>query len=174
MDAVQQITDHMLWMRRLAARLLRDESAADDVVQETLLEAIREVPDTSRPLRPWLAAVLRNRFRMLSRSNQRRDRREAATSGGEGAPSPEELLELGDLQQRIAGAVQSLGEPLRATVLMRFHGGMSNAEIARHTRVPEGTVRRRLKDALDRLRDRLDDEQAARTPPWRRTPRQAG
>ena len=49
----------------------------DDLVQRTFVAAIEHPPATDRPLRPWLAAVLRNRRRMDLRAGERRRRRES-------------------------------------------------------------------------------------------------
>ncbi len=52
--------------------------------------------------------------------------------------------------------LRALEEPYRTTVLQRFHEGLSAAEIARREGLPEGTVRWRTKQGLDRLRARLE------------------
>ena len=44
---------------------------------------------------------------------------------------------------------------------MRFYDGMSQSEIAEHTDIPLGTVKMRMVAALRRLRDLIDDEEAA-------------
>ncbi len=62
------------------------------------------------------------------------------------------------MQEQLAAHVKALPEPFRATVLLRYFEGVSAAEIARRDRVPAGTVRWRLKRALDLLRERLDAE----------------
>ena len=51
---------HAAWVRNLALELVRDASAADDLVQETWLAYLKTNPDSDRPLRPWFARVLRN------------------------------------------------------------------------------------------------------------------
>ena len=58
----------------------------------------------------------------------------------------------------IAQMVGELDEPYRSTVLLRYFEGASAAEIARRQGVPAGTVRWRLKEALDQLRARLSRE----------------
>ena len=80
-----------------------------------------------------------------------------ATSSAEAVvPTPESLVERVELQRLIAGEVVQLAEPYRSTVLLHFFEELSCAEIARRCALPEGTVRRRLKVALDELRARLD------------------
>jgi hypothetical protein len=55
------------------------------------------------------------------------------------------------------------GEPYRSTVLLRYFEELTSAEIARRLGIPEGTVRRRLKEAIDRLRLKLGADRAERT-----------
>jgi hypothetical protein len=65
------------------------------------------------------------------------------------------VVERVELQQLVASEVLKLAEPYRSTVLLRFIEELSCADIARRHGIPEGTVRRRLKVALDDLRERL-------------------
>ncbi|HEU4539178.1 MAG TPA: sigma-70 family RNA polymerase sigma factor, partial [Polyangiaceae bacterium] len=113
-----------------------------------------------RPVRSWLAEVLRNAARMRARGGRRRLARDGAfadVAAGE-APSPEQLLERLQTQRLLAGIVAGLDEPYRSTLLLHYYEGLSSAEIARLQGVPAGTVRWRLKTGLDRLRAGLDRE----------------
>src|SRR5690606_36007671 len=67
------------WLRSFAARLAHHE--ADDLVQDTMLGAISHATEQPRS-RPWLATVMRNRFRMDWRSASRRKARESAFHAG--------------------------------------------------------------------------------------------
>ena len=74
-DSLIVALDDVQWLRRLAALLARDADDADDLVQETLVAAWSSAPrDVGRPARPWLATVLRNRFRMQRRAGKTRSR----------------------------------------------------------------------------------------------------
>ncbi len=70
------------------------------------------------------------------------------------------------MQERVARMVLELEEPLRATVMLRYYEGLSGADIARAQGVPEGTVRWRLKRALDEVRARLDEEHRGDRRAW--------
>jgi hypothetical protein len=71
-------------------------------------------------------------------------------------PSPEVLLERAEAHRILAELVVALPEPYRTTVLLRYHEGLTGAQIAAAQGIPAGSVRWRLKHALDRLRDGLD------------------
>jgi predicted RNA polymerase sigma factor len=64
---IADLLAHTAWARRLARSLTADADAADDLVQETWIAATQHPPATDRPLRPWLAVVLRNLFIKRSR-----------------------------------------------------------------------------------------------------------
>jgi DNA-directed RNA polymerase specialized sigma24 family protein len=91
--SAEQLRDHATWLRRLARALVRDEATADDLVQNTLLAAVRRSPEVSRDVRPWFERVLRNFARESFRARTRRERREVHFHTGAGElPGAEELL----------------------------------------------------------------------------------
>ncbi len=150
------LLDHSEWLHALARRLVGDPGAADDLVQETWVAALRNPPDVTRPARPWLAGVLRKLVLLRRRSEGRRAGRQESVAREEGLPSAAEMVESVDTGRRLAGLVLELAEPYRTTVLLRYWHDLSSAEIARRQGIPEGTVRWRLKHGMDELRERLD------------------
>lgn len=148
---VEELTAELAWIRRLALSLVRDPDIADDVSQDTWLAASRGVRD-DRPLKPWLSRVVLNVVRMRSRGDGRRGAREAAIVVEDAPPSPADLVDRVEMQRALTDAVLGLAEPYRTTVLLHFYEGLTSAEIARRLGIPDGTVRRRLKVALDDLR----------------------
>ena len=69
-DPEQLLADHG-WAYGLARSLARDASAADDLVQETWLAALKASWPGGSPPRSWLAEVMRNFARMRYRSEAR-------------------------------------------------------------------------------------------------------
>lgn len=160
------LTAEMAWLRRLARALLRDGDAAD-LAQDTWLAAKDHLPADGRPLRPWLSRVARNLAITKGRARQRREAREQASASlAETEPRPDELVQRVELQKLVATEVLALAEPYRSTVLLHFFEGLSSADIARRLGIPDGTVRRRLKTAVDELRARLKGHDGQPDPGW--------
>jgi RNA polymerase sigma-70 factor (ECF subfamily) len=157
---LEKLMSELSWLKRLATALVRHESDADDLVQETWLAAAEHAPKDGRPLKPWLSRVALNLVRMRSRASKRRGIREAAVeSYAESSPAPDELVSRVEAQRIVVDEVLRLAEPYRNTILLHYFEELSSAEIARRSGIPEGTVRRRLKVALDELRGRLRAEE---------------
>jgi RNA polymerase sigma factor (sigma-70 family) len=154
---LEELLTHSDWLGRLAHRLA-GAAEADDAVQETWLAAQRSPPDPERPPRPWLAGVLRNFLRARWQSDRRRQRRERAQA--ELAPDREAavdaLYERVEMQRAVAELVMSLDEPIRIVLLLRYFEGHDSTRIGEILGLPAGTVRWRLKRALDRLRAQMD------------------
>jgi hypothetical protein len=69
--------------------------------------------------------------------------------------SPEERLAQLQTQRLLADLVESLAEPYRQAVRLRYFEGRSASEIAADTGVPASTVRGRLRTALAELREQV-------------------
>jgi RNA polymerase sigma-70 factor (ECF subfamily) len=147
---------HAGWLRRFAVALVQDQDMAEDIVQETLVAAWQSPAENTG--RAWLARVARNLAIDRWRRSDRRERRElaSAATGIGTVASPEELVGDAQIHRAAAEVVAGLEEPFRQTIVLRFFHGASSADIARRLRIPEGTVRWRLKEGIDRVRRQLD------------------
>jgi RNA polymerase sigma-70 factor (ECF subfamily) len=149
---LDRLTAEMGWVRRLAGAIVRDDAAADDVVQDAWIVTVAESPD-DRPLRPWLSRIVMNVVRSRRRGEVRRQVRELASEVPSVA-TPVELAERVATQRAVADEVLALAEPYRAVVLLFYVDGLPTRNIAARLGVPDGTVRRRLKIARDELKQR--------------------
>ncbi|MCC7011566.1 MAG: sigma-70 family RNA polymerase sigma factor [Planctomycetes bacterium] len=163
---IEQLLGESAWVRALAESLVRDPAAADDIVQQTWLAALRSPPDAGRALRPWLRAVVENFARMRRRSEASRAAREEHAAREEQLAAPEELLERIETQRALAALVLELEEPLRSVVVLRFYEGLSSVEIGQRVGVSDGTVRWQLKRGLEKLRERLDRKHGGDRRAW--------
>lgn len=150
------LLEQATWMRRLAGALVTG-GAADDVAQDAWVSALEHPPAPDRAPRPWLGKVLRNAARMHTRARLRRERREQLADVCSQAPEPDAVVARVQELRLVAKLVGELAEPYRTTVVLHYFEGQSLARIARAAELPAGTVRWRLKQGLDRLRQTLDE-----------------
>jgi RNA polymerase sigma factor (sigma-70 family) len=144
-------------LRALARALAGGD--ADDLLQDTAVDTLEHPPAADRPRRPWLVAVLRNRWRMGRRGDARRRAREQAVAPADAAQADDrDPIDRARVLERLGAALVGLDEPFRATVIARYLDGRSAADIARSLNIPAGTVRWRLKEGLARLRAALDGD----------------
>jgi RNA polymerase sigma-70 factor (ECF subfamily) len=149
---------HRDWMRRMAAALTKDEEAAEDLLQDAHQIALRHPPEHVRAPRGWLASITRNRWRHLLRIGRRRS---VAREGDvqplpPSAPSPEAIFERMELGKAVADMVAALPEAERQVVYLKYFEGFDSVQVARRLDCPEGTVRWRLRVAIQSLRAQLD------------------
>lgn len=154
---------------RLALRLSRDVTLAEDLVQETMLKAYRSwhrfTPGSNA--RAWLRTILRNTYF----SECRRSWRINETFAADGAPlaitdDREDVDPEGDgsttiVDDEIIRAVDSLPVKFRDAVMLRDVEGLTYEEIADINNVPIGTVKSRLSRARRKLRSKLCDHALA-------------
>jgi len=149
-------------LRRYAWALLRDDEAADDLVQDTLERAIahwaQRRPDAD--LRAWLFAIQRNLFVSELRRRKRRgsqvgpDILEALPAPD---PRPDETAGLRDI---LAG-LDSLPEEQRSVLLLVGVEDLSYEQASRVLGLPIGTVMSRLSRAREKMRRFMDGGRGA-------------
>jgi RNA polymerase sigma factor (sigma-70 family) len=146
------------WLRGLALHVAGSEDAADELVQETWLAALKRPPIDAAQPRLWLAAVLRNLYRLSLRRDGRRRAREIRCAKPEAAPTQESASDRAFLQHRLAAEIYRLDEQTRSIVVLRYFDRLSPAQIAQQLGLSSETVRQRLLRARKQLRDRLEQD----------------
>jgi RNA polymerase sigma factor (sigma-70 family) len=154
---MEDLLAHRHWVRALARRLAADESAADDLEQDAWIAALERPPADAQSLRGWLGTVVRNLHRNARRGAVRRSRRERTAIVEEREPDPHDVVAEAECQHRLVEEVLRLEEPYRTTVLLRWYDDLTPTRIAERMDVPLDTVKTRLRRAIERLRERMDD-----------------
>lgn len=145
----------------VAAYILRDDQAAADVVEETFWQAWRSAGDFREArgtVGSWLLLISRSRALEQHRTLRRRKDRLALAAGDVPISLSCDVLEQVEASERRAIVTRALGglppDQLRV-VELAFFRGLSHTEIAEETKQPLGTVKTRIRLALDKLRECL-------------------
>ncbi|MFI7582490.1 RNA polymerase sigma factor [Kocuria sp. M1N1S27] len=121
-------------------------AAAEDAVQDALVEALRVWPGSPpRDPRAWLVAVAWRKFLDAARAESSRRRRELREAD-EPAPGPGEGVD-DTLQLYFLCAHPSLTPASAVALTLRAVGGLSTRQIARAYLVPEATMAQRISRA---------------------------
>jgi RNA polymerase sigma-70 factor (ECF subfamily) len=146
----------------VALRVLGDPGRAEDAVQEAFLKIWNHAAsfDVSRgSLRTWLLASVRNRSIDYLRGRGAHERQElelqpAITEAGL-RDDPWREVSLSLERSAVREAMGSLPVEQRQAVELAYFAGYSQREIADMTRVPLGTVKGRMRLALEKLNSYL-------------------
>lgn len=148
---------------RVKAFLMRtgmSPSAAEDCMQDVMVTLWRKAHmyDPARAtVATWLFTIARNRKIDLIRKS-RRPEPEDLPWGPEPEPEQADALALQEDSRRLADAVAQLPPKQRELVERAFYGDLSHSEIAAETGLPLGTIKSRIRLAIDRLRYAMQTE----------------
>jgi RNA polymerase sigma-70 factor, ECF subfamily len=142
----------------LAARLLADSHAAEEVVQETFLK-LWQRPESYVPARgrllSWLLGVAHHRCVDRLRRRRLEQRYSQETAPLDRPPEPPDPFEevfAGVRGEAVARALRALPEAQRRAVELAFLRGLTHVEIAEALGEPLGTIKTRLRLAMQKLR----------------------
>jgi RNA polymerase sigma factor (sigma-70 family) len=128
---------------------------AEDVASEAFyaaLDGLQNLRDTQR-FGPWLHTIVVRTARCHKTTELKENGFELQTLPDMKFPAPSAHLEQQDLSTLIHEAVANLSETLREAVSLFYFEGYSIEEAARFLDIPTGTLKRRLHDGRQRLRD---------------------
>jgi RNA polymerase sigma-70 factor, ECF subfamily len=142
---------------RVKAYLMKSgagEALAEECTQEvmTTLWTKAHMFDPSRAgVSTWVFTIARNR-RIDALRRQRRPEPEDLTWGPEAEPDQADAIALRQENEKLAKAIASLPAKQRELIDRAYFGDLSHSEIADETGLPLGTIKSRIRLALDRLR----------------------
>ena len=146
------------WSRRvhtLAYWILKDLDDAEDVVEETFWQVWRTAGQFDRgrsSVAAWLMMIARSRALDRLRAQRRRiERTAAAASSLSDALEPEAV----EYDPKLSEALEALPPEQREALQLAFFAGLSHSEIAARTAQPLGTIKTRIRLAMDKLRQSL-------------------
>jgi RNA polymerase sigma-70 factor (ECF subfamily) len=141
---------------RVAYGVLRRKEDAEDVAQEALARAFRNMANLRdrAAFRAWLVRIVWRLALDHRRADKRRERREQAVATDPVADG-EELASSAEFRRRLWSAVDGLPEKLRLVIVLAGIEGYQVREVATLLELPEGTVKSRLHLARRRLAEVL-------------------
>lgn len=129
------------------------EEVAQDVMA-TLWQKSAQFDPAKASVATWVFTIARNRVIDLSR----RDRRvEPKALEVETEPDQADVYAAAEESRRLVEALGELPEKQRSLIQRAFWGELSHSELAQETGLPLGTIKSRIRLALDRLRARLNE-----------------
>jgi RNA polymerase sigma-70 factor (ECF subfamily) len=144
----------------LARRLLNDQAAAEEIVQEVFLRLWNH-PERFDPergsLRSFLLATTHGRAVDLLRSEtsrRKREERDARATATAGYDVDHEVWDLA-LAEQVREALSALSDGERRAIQLAYFGGRTYREVAAELGEAEGTVKSRIRTGLRRLRSEL-------------------
>src|SRR5688572_6344243 len=155
------------WAERvhaLAFWVLNDADEAEDVVEETFWQVWRTAArydGTRSSASTWLMMIARSRALDRLRGRRRRADWTAAPGtvsalqdqvGNAPAEMPGLALERAEQQHQVAVALNALPPDQRSALELAYFEGLSHGEIAERTSLPLGTVKTRIRLAMQKLR----------------------
>jgi len=154
------------WVRSLYSlvlHLLKDPDEAEDVVEETFWQAWKKA-DSYEPSKgavsTWLLTIGRRKALDRLRAKKRSG---ADTVPGDfdfadlpsTAPDPSAEAEGAELREHVRAALSELPNEQREVLELGYFSGLSQSEIAEATGQPLGTVKTRMRLAMQKLREPL-------------------
>jgi RNA polymerase sigma-70 factor (ECF subfamily) len=143
----------------LALRILRDETLAQDAVQEAFLgiwrSADRFLAERAKAS-TWILTLVHRRAVDLVRREDRRRGEPLESAPEPAAPeTTEDEATLGLQRRLVQDALSQLSPEQRQALELGYYGGLTQSELAEQLGQPLGTIKSRMFAGLSRLRDLL-------------------
>lgn len=160
------ILPHLSAVTAYAKSLARDRDIADELVQDTMLRALRAFASFrgGQDPKPWLLTIVRNRFYSVIRDRNRRLRflqtrglYEVLNTPDSVGSDPESVTACRELMCTVDDLIAALPHEFREVLVLRGLDELSYREISERIDIPVGTVMSRLHRARAMLRTCLAD-----------------
>jgi RNA polymerase sigma-70 factor (ECF subfamily) len=104
----------------------------------------------------WIFTIARNRRIDMVRRDRRPEPEDLDWMGGD-EPDQADVYAAAEETRVLGAALAGLPEKQRALIQRAYYGDLSHSEIAAETGLPLGTIKSRIRLALDRLRTKLNE-----------------
>jgi len=160
---------HKGGLYRFVLRSVRDRAVAEELYQEIWMRAIeaRGRYQVQAKFTTWLYTIAHNRLvdhwrkrglKLVSLDQPDAQGEERAEPQAAADYEPQRILEAKQSHGRFVQALEALPAAQREAFLLHEEAGMSIAEIAQATGADEEAAKSRLRYALSKLKEAMDDE----------------
>jgi len=161
-DAFSQLYDRFSTLVfTLALRMLRARSDAEDLLQEVFVQVWRQAQNYSAERgspEAWIVNIARSRAIDKIRSIRRMEKSFVLTDDparAESSDNVESSVAESEARMAMNSALANLPETQRKVLELAYFGGLTQTEIATRLAEPLGTVKTRMRSAIQRLREML-------------------
>jgi RNA polymerase sigma-70 factor (ECF subfamily) len=170
-DAFRALVErHSRSLFRLAFRMTGNEQDAEDVVQESMLRAYKQLSkfDERASFGTWLYRIAANCSLDLVRSKKRRTQNQVMAIEGDSemenpvltvpapGPNPERMALSGEVRERLTAAMGDLSATERSAFVLRHFEGMCIDDISRTLGCQPGAAKHSVFRAVQKLRRALE------------------
>ena len=141
------------YLMKSGASAAQAEECAQDVMTTLWQKAAMFDPERAS-VSTWIFTIARNRMIDMVRRD-RRPEPEPMPWDRDPEPDQAEVYAAAEESRSLVAALADLPEKQRSLIQRAFYGDLSHSEIALETGLPLGTIKSRIRLALDRLRARL-------------------
>jgi RNA polymerase sigma-70 factor (ECF subfamily) len=155
---------HGAALGRTCMSMLGSQQDAEDVTQETLLDAYGSFPSWRREgsMRSWLMTIARRKCaRAVDKRARRTSKLRLVHDADKGTPSSQGAEQQAIMKERAIAArdaLERLRPSEREALVLRFGAGLSFREVGLACGIDEATARKRVSRAIAHLRHTIEDE----------------
>jgi RNA polymerase sigma-70 factor, ECF subfamily len=153
-------TRHQTRIFRFIARIVRDETAAEELTNEVFVDVWRHASGYAArsSVTTWLLSIAHNRAvsALRKRREEPSDDKRAATLRDD-ADDPEVVVQKADKSRLLRQCIDALPAEYREIVDLVYYHELSVSEAAAVVNIPEGTVKTRMFNARKRLSELLKE-----------------
>ncbi|PJF43271.1 MAG: sigma-70 family RNA polymerase sigma factor [Chloroflexota bacterium] len=155
LELYQRYADYVF---SIAYRVLDDQASAEECLQDVFLriwQRIDQYDEERGVFATWLARVTRNMAIDRLRQTTRRVKLADSLLSDETQATMDFLSEWADREraENLRAMIERLPAEQVQVIALSYYGGMTQAEIAEHLNLPLGTVKTRMRAALQKLRE---------------------
>ncbi|MBK1834530.1 sigma-70 family RNA polymerase sigma factor [Roseibacillus ishigakijimensis] len=170
-DAFSQLYDEFASaLLGITLGILKNRAEAEETLQDvfvTIWKSAHQYRPELGKASTWLISLTRNRAIDRLRSRQRRDKladaAKSETFREPGEPSPDSPLIAAELSERVRQSLKTLPEEMRTVLELAFFHSLTHHEISEYLNQPLGTVKSRIRRAMERIKTTLSDISDYRT-----------